>query len=60
MSTTDLSTLGDCPRCSASVTSIDVLIEYKIDGQPAVYRLSRRMPRGLTSWMKPTIRDISH
>jgi predicted nuclease of predicted toxin-antitoxin system len=25
-----------------------------------IYRLSRRMPRGLTPWMKPTTREPNH
>jgi hypothetical protein len=25
-----------------------------------IYRLSRRMPRGSTPWMKPTLRDTNH
>ena len=37
MSTTNTSTLGDCPSCRATVRTVDVLIEYEVAGQPAVY-----------------------
>ncbi|CCQ35835.1 small CPxCG-related zinc finger protein [Natronomonas moolapensis 8.8.11] len=37
MTTTNPPILGDCPSCSATVTTSDVLIQYEVDGQPAVY-----------------------
>jgi len=35
-------------------------VTSKQQAETALYRLSRRMPRGLTPWMKPTLRDTTH
>jgi hypothetical protein len=34
--------------------------ELEEEAELEIYRLSRRMPRGLTPWMKPTLCDTSH
>ncbi|MFC4438542.1 hypothetical protein ACFO3C_12760 [Halostagnicola sp. GCM10023398] len=37
MSRQSPSRLGTCPACAATITAVDVLVEYDVNGQPAVW-----------------------